>query len=145
MKKLIVLMCSVFFFAACNENTQSNETVDNIDTLENSEQFSGAYAGTTPCADCPGIYTVVEFSADQTYHENRKYLERDAEFLDNGKWEKVDSIITITYADTSGLEPRHFKVVDDSTIKMLDRDKQEVTTELAQYYILKRKDTSLIK
>lgn len=109
MKKVLHLLTVLLFLASCNNGKQpANTELDDIDTLNHSDSFNGIFTGTTPCADCPGIYTVIVFSPDHDYYEYLNYLDRDAHFSDTGIWKKKDSLITISFnnfikPNTSGL------------------------------------------
>lgn len=137
---------AIIFLVSCNNIQQPGRetTNDNIDTLKHSDKFNGVFAGTTPCADCPGIYTIMEFSPDSSYVENLRYLERNSEFWDTGKWQIKDSVITVRYNNDSS-QIRYFRIINDSTIRMLDADKNIITGALEKNYILKKKDTLLSK
>lgn len=108
-----------------------------------SASFGGVYAGMTPCADCPGIYKVAAFLPDGKYTENLKYLERNAQFADTGKWVRTDSLISVRLGKDS--MPAYYKWMNDSAIQMLDADKHPIDGPLAGFYILKKKDTVLQK
>ena len=44
----------------------------------NSLNWAGVYAGTLPCADCPGIQTRLTLGNDGTFEKQSRYLDRDA-------------------------------------------------------------------
>jgi uncharacterized lipoprotein NlpE involved in copper resistance len=49
--------------------------------------FSGTFAGTLPCADCPGIDVTLALEADGTYQLTQVYQERpDATWQVDGSW-----------------------------------------------------------
>lgn len=138
MKRWLLLILAGFFMSCNQPSSEQDEKVADIDTLENSEEFNGVFNGTIPCADCPGIETVLEFSPDHTFREHLTYLERNADFSAAGQWKMQDSLIAVTYAD-SGAQQRYYKVLNDSTIVMLDGDRKEITGPIADHYLLRRK------
>ena len=41
--------------------------------------LSGTYEGTLPCADCPGLQTLITFNSDGTFYMEATYLESNVE------------------------------------------------------------------
>ena len=63
-------------------------------------KLSGTYEGTLPCADCPGLQTLITFNSDGTFHMEETYLERDSKpTISNGEWVLNGDIITFTVGD----------------------------------------------
>lgn len=63
-------------------------------------ELSGTYEGTLPCADCPGLQTLITFNSDGTFYMEETYLESDVEpRITNGKWVLNGDIITFTAGD----------------------------------------------
>lgn len=104
------------------------------------ETVSGTWQGTIPCADCPGIEYELTLKPDKTYREQSVYLEEDVQpFIDAGNWEiNKDSVITL---GKEGEGMRYFKFTGEA-LKVLDAQKQPITTGLAEFYILKRRSTN---
>ncbi|MBN9352279.1 MAG: copper resistance protein NlpE N-terminal domain-containing protein [Chitinophagaceae bacterium] len=142
MKKVILIACTFLFIISCKNKTQNQPAGnnENTDTLKHSDSFNGVFGGTTPCADCPGIYTIVNFSPDSSFTEYLNYLERNSHFRDSGRWIQKDSIITVTVGKES---LRYFKILNDSTVSMLDGEGKPIEGDLAKHFILVRKDTLL--
>jgi uncharacterized lipoprotein NlpE involved in copper resistance len=103
------------------------------------EAVSGTWQGTIPCADCPGIEYELNLKPDHTYTEQSVYLEENVDpFIEKGRWQiSEDSIITLNREQ--GL--KYLKFTGEA-LKMLDAQKQPVTSELAEFYILERKTSS---
>lgn len=140
MKKLLVLIVSTVFFFSCKDGSDKSQTsVPDVDTVRHSDSFNGVFTGVTPCADCPGIYTVLQFSPDMYFFEYLKYLDRDAHFADTGVWKVQDSIITVSFKNNR--QNRFYKILNDTTVKMLDSDQKGIIGPGENFYILKRKDT----
>ena len=53
---------------------------------------STTYAGTFPCADCPGIKTEITLNKDSSFRMTEIYLERNDEepIITNGTWEIIE-------------------------------------------------------
>lgn len=130
----------IFVMVLLSCQSEGNRTKDNTNNLIQSESFNGVYHGLIPCADCPGIEMLVNFSSDSMYYETSEYLERATKFFDTGRWNKSDSLLTI---DFSGRDPHQifFKILNDSTIQMLDGRGSVITGPAAELYILKKSDT----
>ena len=137
--KLILLILSSFFLISCNSASSPKE--DNTDTLKHSDVFNGVYNGITPCADCPGIKMEINFSPDSAFYETLEYIDRNTKFSDTGRWQKSDSIITVFFPGNSNSQNRKFKIINDSSIAMLDGEGHIITGPLKENYILKRSDT----
>jgi heat shock protein HslJ len=78
-RPLILITLSVVFSAvslsACMSVKPAPAPVD-MHTSKNSLDWSGAYAGVLPCADCPGIKTRLTLNRDGSYELSQQYLER---------------------------------------------------------------------
>lgn len=138
----LLLALSILLFA-CNADQRSatppDDLAHDVDTLKQSYRFNGVFSGTIPCADCPGINTIVEFLPDQTFYERMDYIGRASTFADSGTWKQQDSIVTVSFGAQS--QNKYFGIMNDSTITMLDADKNRITGPLAHLYLLSRRDT----
>lgn len=143
MKKIFMLVCACLLIAACNSNQKSTDnTATAADTeltdmhnTENSLDYNGTYTGTFPAADCPGINITLTLNKDKTFTLVSEYIDRkDAIFTDKGNYTIEDNLITLQ----NGNEKNYYKV-DENTLTALDQDKQEITGELADHYILHKK------
>jgi uncharacterized lipoprotein NlpE involved in copper resistance len=140
-KSLSLFFACAFFQISCNSGSEKvSDHVENSSAQQESQlkNFSGKFSGVTPCADCPGIETTVVFKHDSVFTETLNYLERNVSFSDTGKWSVGDKIITVTFPGKS-IE-RYFLIKSDSTLSMLDADQKEIDGNLADTYILKRKE-----
>ncbi|HEU4619923.1 MAG TPA: copper resistance protein NlpE N-terminal domain-containing protein [Gammaproteobacteria bacterium] len=101
----------------------------------NSLDWEGAYAGTIPCADCPGIRMRIELRGDGTFERALTYLERNvAPVADTGsfEWDSAGAKITLAAA---GSEPQQYQV-GENVLFLLDRNGQRITGERAALYRL---------
>lgn len=97
--------------------------------------WSGAYTGVTPCADCPGIRTTVTLHGDGRFERTRFYLDRSvAPQTEAGQfaWNALGSAITL---QEPGGDGQQYKV-GENTLIHLDRAGEPITGELAGRYVL---------
>lgn len=93
----------------------------------------GVYTGVTPCADCEGIYTRLEFIDSVTYIKSSKYLGKSNHpFFDMGEWTiQNDSVLAL---NTHGKTQRYLH--EGSSIVLLDEEGKRIRGALANYYKL---------
>lgn len=92
------------------------------------------YKGVTPAADCPGIETTLTLNTDNTFTLRLVYIDRDTQFDETGNFVLDGNILTLTSRDGT----KSYYKVEEGQVRMLNADKQEVTGELADMYILKQ-------
>jgi uncharacterized lipoprotein NlpE involved in copper resistance len=100
----------------------------------NSLDWAGTYEGTLPCADCPGIETILTLSGDNTYTLSERYLKGDQKPNESSgtlEWDKDGNRIIISK------DGRRFKV-EEGRVLHLDLEGNIITGELKEYYILKK-------
>lgn len=62
--------------------------------------LNGTFEGTLPCADCPGLQTLININPDSTFHMEETYLESDEETtITEGTWSLEKDIITFDSGD----------------------------------------------
>lgn len=108
-------------------------TPDPAHNARNSLDWAGVYHGVLPCADCPGIETVIVLADDGTYRHMTKYLDKeDRVFTEEGQfaWNEAGSTITLTDSDGA----RYF--VGENRLASLARDGSRITGDLAENYVL---------
>lgn len=122
------------------ENNPSGTTVvDTVHTSRSSLDYEGTYAGTLPCADCPGIRTEIVLREDSTYTLTTVYEgkgnEKENTFTENGKydWDEEGSIITLANDSSQRYQ------VGEEQLFALDREGNRITGELADLYILRKR------
>lgn len=141
MKKLFILACVCLLITSCNSNPKntndsatSTETTD-MHNAENSLDYDGTYTGTFPAADCPGINMTLTIKKDKTFELISEYIDRqDATFKEYGTYSVEGNIMTLI----NGEDKQHYKV-GENTLTALNQDKQAITRELADHYILHKK------
>lgn len=111
------------------------ESPDPAHNSQNSVDWMGTYEATLPCADCPGIKTVLTLREDETFEMTSEYLERDTKAEDKGtfQWQQDGSVIHLTGKDTD------VKLkVGENRLFQLDQEGNEITGDLAEHYIYKK-------
>jgi copper homeostasis protein (lipoprotein) len=89
------------------------------------------FAGELPCADCAGIRTELDLRANGTWFMRSTYLGHG----DDATHEAMGSFTLATDSDRLVLRgdrepPRVFRVLDAETLRMLDRDGNEIGSTL---------------
>ena len=93
--------------------------------------FAGAFAGTVPCADCPGIETHLAIDADGTFKLDETYQDRDTGNRTTGTWTvDADGKRLLLDPDTKDAADRRFEIVSKDEIRMLDVDGNPIASEL---------------
>ena len=109
----------------------------NPDPAHNSRlslDWDGTYRGVLPCADCPGIETVITLTADGTYLRTIRYLEREDGYRrDQGEFQWNDAGSAVTLGD--GENSQQYQV-GENRLFFLDRQGQRIEGALAENYVL---------
>jgi copper homeostasis protein (lipoprotein) len=93
------------------------------------------FVGMLPCADCPGIRYRVDLRQDHTFSSSMTYEERNASFVDGGKWEMADDGRVLVLHGSHDATSK-FKLIDADTLRQLDGEGHEINSKLN--YDLKR-------
>lgn len=142
MKKLLFLfLAATLSFASCSSADEQpaeeieTKVIENI-TPENS--ISGVYSGTLPCADCPGIEITLKLKANNKVAKTTLYLEsNDTKETVKGTYKvKNGNVIVVRLPDG---QKEFYRIKSDTSIVMLNSNKEEVTGELAEAYVLTKK------
>ena len=143
MKKIFILVCSCTLLAACGNSSKTNKGTDTDSTTievvdmhnaETSLDYEGTYKGVFPATDCPGIETTLILNPDKTYTLHSVYIDRDSSFDDKGTYTLKDNLLTL---NEEGGELSYYKV-EENHLRKLTMDKQEITGELADHYVLNK-------
>ena len=90
-------------------------------------KLSGTYEGTLPCADCPGLQTLITFNSDGTFYMEATFLERDDKpTITNGKWVLNGDIITFTASDYKF----EYKLISEKEIRWAPGGEEITGTDL---------------
>ncbi|MDR9364343.1 MAG: copper resistance protein NlpE N-terminal domain-containing protein [Balneolaceae bacterium] len=131
----------LLFLISCNqqENQKNNEPSERTKSISSTDDIDlnlpAMYTGTLPCADCPGInYQLI--LEDDGFTELSQYRDRSPEkFEETGSWSANKD--TLTLVGQEDLILKRFLFHKDS-LTLLDRNKQKITGDLADIYVLER-------
>lgn len=130
--KFLLSICALMLISGCARNEARVMHCVNGECSSQKMNVTGVYKATLPCADCAGIDATLTLNSDNTYTYtmiyNTKDKEKDAQ---KGSYEIKSDIITTTNLYK---EQQYFKF-DNSQIKLLDSDKQEIAGEIGKAYI----------
>jgi len=101
------------------------------------------YNGVIPCADCEGILYELSLEEGQRFAERLTYIgESSRPFTDTGSYAIRDD--TLLVLEGKGDKSAYF-AIEDSVLVMLDQKKERITSSLAGYYILDRKESFSVR
>ena len=130
MKKLFILACVCLLITSCNSNPKN--TNDSATSTETTDMHN---AENSLAADCPGINMTLTIKKDKTFELISEYIDRqDATFKEYGTYSVEGNIMTLI----NGEDKQYYKV-GENTLTALNQDKQAITGELADHYILHKK------
>lgn len=133
----------MLFWAACNNSSENKQECrcrqyfnrsNRYHNAENSLDYEGTYKGVFPAADCPGIETTLTLNPDKTFSLHSVYIDRDSSFDEKGTYTLKDNLLTL---NEEGGELSYYKV-EENHLRKLTMDKQEITGELADHYVLNK-------
>lgn len=101
--------------------------------------FAGLYAGTLPCADCPGIDTSIAFTPEGGYSISETYQgEGRSSVVSKGTWTlREDGKTLLLDPDSKEESDRWYEIVSASELRALDRDGNAIDSKLD--YSLRRR------
>ena len=141
-KKLFMFVCSCALLTACSNSEKKSGEADKasveVSDMHNAEislDYEGTYKGVFPAADCPGIETTLTLNADKTFALHQVYIDqKDGTFDEKGTYTVEGDLLTL---QVEGGETSYYKV-EENRLRLLDADKNEITGELAENYILNK-------
>jgi copper homeostasis protein (lipoprotein) len=101
----------------------------------NSLDWQGRYSGVLPCADCPGIVTLLTLDLDQSYRLSKYYLGKDDKLFEQRGvfiWEENGNVI---HLQNSPDGPDRYQV-GENILFQLDKQGKRISGDLAEDYIL---------
>lgn len=82
-----------------------------------------SFAGTLPCADCPGIMQTLTLRSDGLYRLRRVYQEKpNGLFAETGGWQITDNVLRLN----NGTETSVFAILDNDTLRQRDTAGQPI-------------------
>ena len=104
------------------------------DTPRETLAWAGPYQGLLPCADCEGIVTLLELTAEGHYRLSERYAGRsETPFVTSGTftWDDTGSVITLDGFDW----PRRY-MPGQGLLRALDLEGRVIKGDLAAAYVL---------
>ncbi len=145
MKKAIYLVLSVALAATLsnctNKQKQAEQTTEPevVVVEDETPAYVGVYEGTLPCADCPGIKTVLTINADSTYRLTSEYLEKEDGFFEQqATYSLIHNGEVIEFFTPSTGEKFYYRILDGA-LAVSDEKGTVNEGERAEDYILKKK------
>ena len=141
-KKLFMFVCSCALLTACSNSEKKSGEADKasveVADMHNAEislDYEGTYKGVFPAADCPGIETTLTLNPDKTFALHQVYIDqKDGTFDEKGTYTVEGDLLTL---QVEGGVTSYYKV-EENRLRSLDADKNEITGELAENYILNK-------
>lgn len=117
-----------------NADSIETKTID-MHNAENALDYEGIYEGVFPAADCPGIEITLTLNSDKTFTQRYVYIDRENSFEEKGTYTLERNLLTLK---AKNKEISYYKVGENNLRKLM-ADKQEITGELADHFILRKK------
>ena len=118
---------------ARHESGHPQSQSDAAHNSRHSLDWAGTYRGTLPCADCPGIETIVTLASDGTYRTQSRYLGKGSQvFREQGTFSWNEASNTITF---EGREPARY-FVGENRLTRLALDGSRITGKAADQYVM---------
>jgi len=112
----IIVYALLVMMVSCHRDTRPVG-----DTSRNALDWQGRYHGILPCADCPGILTVIQLNEDNTFTMSSFYLGKgDTQIVRNGSFSWDDAEREITLKGLSGSADPVYKVGEDRLIPVAE-------------------------
>ncbi|WP_147638518.1 copper resistance protein NlpE [Alistipes sp.] len=138
----LLIIAAVLLFAACGGRGRPAASGDgatpvpDMHTAETSLDYTGTYTGVLPAADCPGIEVRLTLGDDGRYTLDEQYIDRDTRFHTAGRYTVRENLLTLDGADGAT-----FYRIEENRLRMLTPERQPVTGELADRYVLTKTKT----
>ena len=144
---LFIFMFLSLLFSSCNFSAKKNNNDESAaHNSKNSLDWAGIYSGTLPCADCAGMQTVVYLKMDGSFVMNVKHLGASDESVGTAgivEWNKEGNTITLNGNDENASSSKYF--VGEGELSYLDANGKLFSGDLADKYILRKADESLVE
>ena len=108
--------------------------VNDMHNAENALDYEGTYKGVLPAADCPGIETTLTLNPDKTFALHSVYIDKNSSFDEKGTYTVEEDLLTL---QEEGGELSYYSI-EEKRLRKLDMEKQKITGELAEHYVLEK-------
>jgi len=133
--KYFAFIITILFFSCQSDTSSSSETSQDASEIEDTRSFSaaGKYEGTTPCADCVGIFTTLRLEPNFTFRKHSVYLNKSEDtFVTEGSF-TFDPETNIVTLDSVPKGPNQY-LLEGNQIIQLDMNGELISGELAKKY-----------
>lgn len=122
----LLLLCPMLLLAACRAAPTPEALVAVAPPA--AVPATGLFAGTLPCADCPGIRTTLQLRPDARFllHELYEGRGEQAVASDFGHWQEADGRVTLAGKG----QPRQFRRDGPDRLRLLDLAGSEIRSPL---------------
>ena len=146
MKKNLILLMIVAGITACihkSENAGEQAATDSVAVTtqvssgQSQSTWLGEYTGIFPCGDCEGIKIIITLKADSTYTQKSTYLGKGNSFEETGTFtvQEPGSRLVLKSSDSE-----QAYLLGDGTLTLLNSEGKVTEGELAEMYVLKKKE-----
>jgi len=135
MTRIVALLAALLLGAGCAaDRAATADAEDAPGTPAPADLVAGlelpaTFAGTLPCADCPGIRYSLNLWPDGVFHLQREWLERDFRESDVGRWRKDPARDAVLLYGGREM-PLQFSVEGPRTLRQLDVGGQPIESDL---------------
>ena len=152
MKKIALIIVMGVAIVSCTKKETATTKTENDTLIEQVEQdtitstgdghnaqnaldWAGTYEATLPCADCPGIKTIVTLNNEGTFTYVSEYLDTDTKIENSGEimWHDNGSVVHLKGKDID----TKLKVIENGLIG-LDTNGEQITGPLKEHYNYKK-------
>lgn len=133
----VALLATTTLYSCNNSTLKESDELTDMHTSQNSLDWQGTYSGNLPCADCEAIETDLTLTEDMNYTLIRNYIAKEP-FSDTLKGKFTWEGNNVKLEDMGKDEGSSLFKVEENQVKYLDMEGQEVTGELASFYIMKK-------
>ena len=124
---LLLALASGLAVAAAPDQPAPGQDVDGV--VEGLQPLPAAFAGTLPCADCPGIRYALNLFPDHVYYLREEYLGEPAKAFDDiGRWGLSDGTQLVLRGGREA--PLRFVLKGPDRLRRLDLEGREIDSIL---------------
>lgn len=131
-ERLLSISTALVLLFAVAANAQTAEIDPKLAVISG---LPATFMGTLPCADCPGIRYQLNLLANHTFISRMTYEDRNSSLREDGSWQLANDG-KVLVLQTKKQTREQFALLDEQTLRMLDRDGNEIESKLN--YDLKR-------
>jgi len=129
-KTLFAFFAGAILLAACATAPKTAQQIN--------DEYTGAFAGVIPCADCAGVDTELTLNRDGTYKLSETYLNEEAQtFVSGGTWRPGTDFKSVELTDSKTKDKSYYAFNGKDALKKLDVNANPINSKLN--YVLKRR------